>query len=317
MMANETLAPARVRVPGSTSNLGAGFDCVGLALNRHLCAEFEPGAGSLGLERSGTLAGLGVAEADDLLFRVFRTRLLEMGFPAPGGVLRVRSDIPVARGLGSSAAAVVAGIVLANRATRHAVEPAASAALLLEQASRWEGHPDNLAAAVSGGLVAVARGGDGVPSLLPLPLSDRIAFAFAAPPLELPTELARRALPAKLPHAGAAKALGRMAALLEGLRRGDPALLRIGFEDELHVPYRLPLIPRGEAAREAGVAAGAWAVTISGSGSGLIAVCPPGSDSAVAAAMGEVLAADGVPGVAFAVEPDREGLVREEVAACR
>src|SRR5690606_21586356 len=106
--------PARVRVPASTSNLGAGFDCLGLALDRYLTAEYEPAGGALQLERGGTLTALRCGVDDDLLVRAFRARLARFGKGCPGGVIRVESEIPVSRGLGSSGAAVVAGIALAD-----------------------------------------------------------------------------------------------------------------------------------------------------------------------------------------------------------
>jgi homoserine kinase len=134
-------------------------------------------------------------------------------------------------------------------------------------------------------------------------LSDTIGFAFAAPDIEVPTQRARRVLPQSVAHELAARGLGRVAALLQGFATGDAELLRIGFTDELHVPYRLPLIPRAEPAMHAAMDAGAWAVTISGSGSGLIAVAPRGAESRVASAMATALQ----EGTGFVLEADRQG----------
>src|SRR5262249_28963521 len=148
---------------------------------------------------------------------------------------------------------------------------------------------DNVAPALFGGLVGVARDSEGRAQAFSLPLSENVGFAFAAPDVEVPTPLARRALPAEVPHAMAARALGRMAALVEGLALGDEQMLQLGFADELHVPYRLPLIPRAREAFSAAREAGAWAVTISGSGSGLIALCARGTESAIASVMSDAL----------------------------
>jgi homoserine kinase len=301
-MSGSVLRGARVRVPGSTSNLGAGFDCIGLALDRHLDAWWTPGPAPMRVERGGTLTGL-PADCDDLLSRAFLNGLGGRGIEPPGGVLGATSAIPLARGLGSSAAAVVAGLALAAAVVDRTLDRDAA----LAAAVAIEGHPDNAAPALFGGLVGVARDAAGAPVAFALPLSTQIEFAWAAPVTEVSTARARSALPVDVPHAQAVRSLSRLAALLRGLETADPALLRIGFEDELHVPYRLPLIPRAAEAFEAARAAGAWAVTISGSGSGLIAACPPGAGDDVASAMDGVFAAEGEGSVAFAASPDRTG----------
>jgi homoserine kinase len=145
--------------------------------------------------------------------------------------------------------------------------------LLLVSATDLEGHPDNAAPALFGGLVGIAMNEQQQPRAFRLPLSERIGFAYAAPATEVSTTRARKVLPGTVPFNTAVSALSRMAALLHGLATGDAESLRTGFRDELHVPYRLPLIPRSREAMEAAQQAGAIAVTISGSGSGLIAVC--------------------------------------------
>ena len=216
----------------------------------------------------------------------------------------------------AASGAMVAGARSAGRSA--AAEPGPPSASLLDDwflhASEQEGHPDNAAPAVFGGLVAALRDEAGRPRVVPLPLSPAVGFAFAAPGAAISTAAARRALPAAVPHAVAARALGRLAALLRGLALGDAELLRVGFADELHVPYRLALIPGAGAAVEAAREAGAWAVTVSGSGSGLLAACPPARAAEVAAAMGEAFRrAAGPDGVVhFEARPAAEG-VRVEV----
>jgi len=308
---------ASVRVPCSTSNLGAGFDCVGLAFQRHLHARFQPVVSeTLITEYSGTLAAVDREEGRDrvagpafgsvphnLLTRTFVERMRALGVPRVVGRLSADSDIPIARGLGSSAAAVVAAILLADAVLGRSPDAVSSLTLAAER----EGHPDNAAPALLGGLVAVAHGEDGRPIALRLPLSDQVGFVFAAPAVDIPTPAARASLPAAVPHALAARSLGRVAALLQGLASADPTLLRVGLLDELHVPYRLPLIPRAGEAMHAAARAGAWGATISGSGSGLIALCPPGQAGGVLAAMERELAADGAAVTAFIAVPDPEG----------
>jgi homoserine kinase len=301
------LAAARVRVPCSTSNLGSGFDTVGLALDRYLHASFEPAdIGEVAVERAGTLARLEQEEKPDLVAETFRRALARDGVVA-AGVLRLRSDIPVARGLGTSAAAVLAGYDLA-RAVRSEPRDDDGA---FETALRHEGHGDNAAPSLFGGLRAVARTADGTVAIQ-LVLSEEVGFAYAAPAAGISTKEAREILPSHVPHKMAAATLGRLAALIRGLAEGNPELIRIGVRDELHVPHRIPLIPSANMAMSAGMDAGAWAVTISGAGSGLIAMCPPDRGAAIAAAMREIFdAGAGDPEcVGFAVRPDLSGLLR-------
>lgn len=293
-----------MRVPCSTSNLGAGFDCIGLALQRWLDARYIPDDEPLRIERGGTLRSITADPADDLLLHAFRDGLAARGVHAATGLIKATSDIPVSRGLGSSGAANVAGLVLAAASAGGALDRDAE----LARALRLEGHPDNAAPALYGGLVAVARGTGGEVRALSLPLADAIAFVFAAPDVEVATPAARAALPEQVPHATAARGLGRLAALVHGLATGEPDLLRLGFDDELHVPFRLPLIPRAREAMDAARDAGAIAVTISGSGSGLIAVTAPELAAPVADAMAGAFGG----GVAFAIDADRRGVVALE-----
>jgi homoserine kinase len=284
----------RVRVPGSTSNLGAGFDTIGLAVSRYLTAEYRAGDGPLAIDRRGTLASLqGMPEELDLFAQAMRSVC-----PSLGGTLVLDSEIPVGRGLGSSAAAVVGGLTLGAAVGSSNVD-------VLRTARRWESHLDNVAPCLLGGLVAVVEN-----EAFPLVLAPGIAFAYAAPGVPLSTARARAALPTTVPHSEAARALGHLAALIRGLETADVALLKLGLSDRLHVPYRLPLIPGGAEVREAGLAAGAWGVTVSGAGSGLLAVTSPEKAASVAEAMAaafrEAAGPEGV--VAFPLVPDSRGV---------
>ncbi len=309
------LRAARVRVPASTSNLGAGFDCVGLALGRHLAAAFSPdGDDTLRLERRGTLRALaGRPEGDDLFLRAFRTGLAAHGVTLRGGTLTLDSEIPIARGLGSSAAAVVGGLALAGAVAGISLERGPAFAAALE----WESHLDNVAPALMGGLIAVTHDDAGAPRALRLPLAPTIGFAYAAPGTGLETTRARAALPRTVPLADAVHNIGAMAALAAGLATGDPELIALGLSDRLHVQYRLPLIPGAADALAAARRAGAWGATISGAGSGVIALGPPDRTREIADAMARAfrgaVAEDG--GVCFAVEPDRSGVVTVESSA--
>jgi homoserine kinase len=306
-MTAATLGAAAVRVPGSTSNLGSGFDTVGLALDRYLDARFRPDdSGTLTVERHGTLRRLDEFPGPDITAATFR-RTVEQYGRAPSGSLRIESSIPVIRGFGSSAAALVAGHDLARAALGLDMSREES----FRAGVAREGHGDNAGPSTFGGLCAVVPDEDG-PRVVRLRLSPSLGFAYAAPARPLATSEARAALPPTVGHATAIGALGRLAALLEGLATGDPALIAAGIQDELHVPYRLPLIEGGAEAVAAGYEAGAWGVTISGGGSGLIAVCSPETAEGVASAMRAVFDSgrDDPECVGFVVSPDVQGLRR-------
>ncbi len=304
---SQPLSRGAVRVPSSTSNLGSGYDTLGLALRRYLTARFEPDeSGELRVLRSGSLASLEEDPSKDLV-AVAMSRVLDAEGRTPSGTLTLESDIPVARGLGSSAAAVLAGYDLARQALGLGRDDDGAFATALGQ----EGHGDNAAPCLFGGLRAVSQTPEG-PVVVPLPLSPEIGFAYAAPAGRISTREAREILPARVSHRVAAHALGRLVALVRGLETGDRELLQIGLRDELHVPHRLGLIPGATAAISAGLDAGAWAITVSGAGSGLIAVCDPADATGIGLAMRESFdAGRGDPEcVGFPVLPCAVGLTR-------
>jgi homoserine kinase len=307
------LQACAVRVPCSTSNLGAGFDCLGLAFDRYLDAGYEPQPGPLHVTRAGELGELIIDNAEDVLIAAFRAQLEQRGVRDPGGSIIVRSEIPIGRGLGSSGAAVVAGVALAAAAVGEPLDRAAA----LAAAVRFEGHPDNAAPALYGGLVAVAFTDHSMPRAMRMQLSPDVMFVFAAPDASVSTQRARAVLPQHVAHSAAVRNTGRMAALLYGLAHADADAIATGFNDELHVPYRLPLIPGAMVAMDSARAAGAWGTTISGSGSGMIAACPRGAEGRVLDAMTAALRRDGHGGGGFVVRPDMTGAQPREVVSLR
>lgn len=284
---------AVVRVPASTSNLGAGFDCVGVAVDRWLTvtAVIEPESPEpVRVVRDGTLRELAVPPDRDRIVVAFEAACRAAGRAAPHGVvLSASSDIPVSRGLGSSAAAAVAGAAAANALLRLEFDDQR----LIELCSALEGHPDNVVPAVHGGAVLALSSpapGDG-PQALPalvtasIELHSDLALVLVIPDFEVETAYMRAALPPAVPHAVASRAAALGAALVAGLTSGHPGLLELALDDVLHVPYRRELVRGYDAVVAAARSAGAYGATLSGSGSSLCAVTPRAAASDVAAAM--------------------------------
>jgi homoserine kinase len=277
------------RAPASSANLGPGFDTLGLALGLWVEVEVTP-AERLSLTTSGEGADL-PADESHLAARVAIEVSGHRGLD-----IRVHSDIPLGRGLGSSAAVAVAAAGAAG----------ADRAQALEIATRHDGHPENAAASVYGGLVAAARVGTQL-VCEPLPLDTALGFILLVPDRQLSTSEARRALPDSVAHVDARFNLGRLALLLAGLadhRRLVPA----AGEDRLHQPFRTPLFPESEALMAAMVAGGALASCWSGAGPSIIAFAVNPELGALEEAARQALAAVGVAGRVLALPADRRGL---------
>jgi len=294
-----TPARATVHVPGSTSNLGSGFDCVGMAVDRWLTASvaIDESLSGVTMVRRGALASLNCAATDDLVHAGFVAACERMARALPVHIAYdLTSTIPVARGLGSSAAALVAGAALADAALSLGLGTHGVATLV----SQIEGHPDNASPAAFGGaMLGVAR--DDATANAPctyafsrLSVHDTLAFVFAVPPMEVTTAAARAVLPALVSFADAVRALQRSAALVHGLATGDADLLARALDDVLHVPYRRTLVPGYDAIVSAAASAGAFGATLSGSGSAVVAVGRPAEADAIAAAMQSAFAAVGM-----------------------
>lgn len=272
-----------IQVPASTSNLGAGFDCIGVALDvwLRLDAALDPLADGFDVARAGTLAALTLPPEEDRLVAGFRAACAAAGTAVPNGVsLHADSDIPIARGLGSSAAATIAGALAANQLLLLGLGESA----LIDLCAALEGHADNVAPALTGGATLVNRSAGGC-LVTPLEVHPDIAFVFAVPDFTVETRRARAVLPEFVPHRTAAGAAARAATLVRGLSDGSPALLAVGLDDVLHVPFRKRLIPGYVAVTAAARGAGAFGATLSGSGSAIVALAPQRAASAVAEAV--------------------------------
>ncbi len=294
---------ASVDVPASSANLGSGFDCFAVALSLKLRAELWHGDESgITLNARGEGAPRDDERADDnLLIRAFREGLRASAAPGAGSWrLEVSSMIPSARGLGSSAAAIVAGVVLGAAVGRRQVE----ADELLELASRMEGHPDNVAAALYGGITVALTETDGRVVLRRFRVPEAwIPVAFI-PQRESRTSEMRATLPASVPHAAAARQAGRTAMLATAVMTSDAGLLRTAMTDELHQPFRLPLLPGSRDLIDLAYDRGAAGACLSGAGPTVLAICDsPTSAHAVEKAWN----AAGLPGMATRLRFDTSG----------
>lgn len=283
-----------VRVPGSSANLGSGFDCVGVAVDRwfRVSVRRDDALGErVRITRAGALAGLDIPPHKDLLYLGFQRACAAAGREPPGGVvMEASSDLPIARGLGSSAAAVVAGAVAARALCDLALDDAALVTLCADV----EGHADNVAASVVGGAILVLGGPAGTWVFTPIEVHPSLALVFAVPDFMLSTERARAVLPPSVSHHTAVVAAGRSAALVRGLASGEHALLAAGIDDVLHVPHRRALVRGFDEVTAAACSAGAVGATLSGSGPTLVAIGPADRAAAVETAMAAAWRACGV-----------------------
>lgn len=255
----------RVRVPATSANLGPGFDCLGVAWQSYNEIDFQPGGSGL------SIAGCPAAYCNEqnLAYQGYCAALTAAGWrEIPSIAIRFgRTDIPVSRGMGSSAALIAGGIVAAN--ALHGLK--LSEKTQVQLAAALEGHPDNVAPALLGGLVVSAMEAGNV-HFARCPLSPVWQFLALIPDTELETQKARAVLPAAVPRSDAVFNIGHAALLLRALETGDGALLRFALDDRLHQPYRLSLIPGAEAARKIALDAGADGLCISGAGSTLLVI---------------------------------------------
>jgi len=279
----------RVRVPATSANLGPGFDSFGVALP--LVADFElRPARTWSVSVEGDGEGIPTGE-DNLFVRAARATASEAGRLLAAHLVTQRSAIPLARGLGSSAAAIVGGCVAANAVLGDPLDRRT----LLRIASDVEGHADNVAAALYGAFTLTLPTDDG-------PSATRLAFPSAwriclfIPSQSLSTEEARAVLPQSVSRADAVFNLSHAAALIAALLRADGPLLSLAMEDRLHQPARLRLVPALDEIVGSARAAGAFGAALSGAGPSVIAVAPARLAPRVIAAMEDAAAGAGAGG---------------------
>lgn len=254
----------QVSVPATSANVGAGFDSLGLAVSLHNVFTFEEAEGIQISSVDGTHVPAG---SNNLVYRSARVVYDQLGIPLRGLRITQRNDIPMARGLGSSSACIVAGILGANallggRLTKRQ---------MLTLATAIEGHPDNVAPAMLGGFVTSVID-EGQVYSVKKDIDPELAFAAFVPDFRLLTAKARAALPQMVSHKDAVYNLSRAALATAAFCDGDYALLGVATKDALHQQYRLPLIQGGDEIFELALDLGAMAAYISGAGPTIMAV---------------------------------------------
>lgn len=290
-----------VRVPATSANLGAGFDCLGLALEL-----FASITVTFGDAEQPPAEDVG----EKMVLSAVRQTYLRLGKPAPGGVrARYQVAIPLGRGLGASAVARVAGVIAVNEFERGAMDEGT----VLDIASELEGHGDNACPALFGGMQVCVQGADGHYLRAPARYPADAQIAVLIPDHSMPTKEARKALPETYSRADAVHNTGRAALFVAAMAAGRMDLLAEATDDRIHQRQRVPLFPPLFDVFAAAQGAGAHAAWLSGAGSSVAAICPGDRVREVAAAMLACSQAAGYPGRSLVTRIAREGATVSKV----
>jgi homoserine kinase len=303
-----------VRVPASVANLGSGFDAMGMALNLYNVVELEETGAGYQIEVAGEGEQALPRDKSNLVAQAIN-RLFEVSsHPASGWRLHLSNNIPLQSGLGSSAAAIVGGLVAANAVAGYPL----SLKQILSQAIALEGHPDNVAAALMGGVVvivpeenAAADNASAAPDYLYTcfkPPAGLVAYTVI-PGFTLSTSLARHILPEQVSLKDAVFNLARAAMLAMALRDGDWDKLGTAMQDRIHQPYRAHLIEGLEEMLQAARLAGAYGAFLGGAGPSVVALGPPGSKAGEV--MRKVFMAHGAEARVLELQPSPFGAYAE------
>ncbi len=227
-----------LRVPASSANLGPGFDALGLALGVYLTCRFRRSE-TLIISAAGRDSASIPASADNLIWQTALTVARNLRLTLPPIELHIQNEIPLGKGMGSSAAALTAGVVIADELLHLGWKPLR----ILDEAARLEGHPDNVAPCTLGSIVASAIDSGGVTRAVRLPLPQAFDLAIVVPDFDLPTSKARSVLPSGYSREDAVFNVQRAALLIAALATGTTNVFPAAIEDRFHQPYREALVP--------------------------------------------------------------------------
>jgi len=306
-----------VTVPATTANLGPGFDCIGAALTLYNQFRFtrleaipdvptqSDDAEVVRISVTGTEAKLVDTSANNLAYQAFLQLYLHLSQTAPPVHIEIELGVPLARGLGSSATAIVGGLVGANQLAGEPLDQIE----VMKLAIAMEGHPDNVVPALLGGCRLAASGEAVLKAweICDIPWHSEIVPVIAIPDFELSTKEARRVLPTEISRADAIFNIAHFGLLIRGLETGRGDWLRTALQDKLHQPYRQALIPGSDAVNSAALKAGAYGLVISGAGPTLIALVDTAQAADVAVAMAEAWKAQGILAQARSLSIDTQG----------
>mgnify|MGYP002776990343 CR=1 FL=1 len=298
----------RITVPATTANIGPGFDCLGAALslyNHFTFTRLAPDEESLIIRATGAESDRVQTDARNLAYQAFTKVYDHLGQPVPSLLLEIDLNVPLARGLGSSATAIVGGLVGANALADFPL----NRQTVMELAIALEGHPDNVVPALLGGCQLSATTATATWEICDIPWHSAIAPVVAIPNFELSTAAARQVLPGQYSRADAIFNTAHLGLLVRGLATGHEAWLRTALSDRIHQPYRQTLIPGYETVQTEAIAAGAYGVVISGAGPTILALTAPDQAPAVQAAMIRAWATQGIQASAQVLQIDQQGAI--------
>ncbi|PKM47656.1 MAG: homoserine kinase [Firmicutes bacterium HGW-Firmicutes-8] len=297
----------RVQIPATTANMGPGFDTLGMALKLYNIVEMEEAKRGLHINVEGDGADKIPRDASNIVYisaaKVFKT----VGFEPKGLRIRMINNIPLARGLGSSAAAIIGGLLAANILSGGRLGEKE----LLNLATEIEGHPDNVAPALVGGIVVTVQADNEI-KYYKIEPPPKLKCVVAIPNFTLPTKLAREVLPQSVSLTDAVYNIGRTALLVTALIKQDFNMLSAAMDDKIHQPYRANLVPGMKKVFAAAKLAGARGIALSGAGPALIAYCDDNT-GLIATVMKETFLQSGIYARVIELEPNPVGAVALEI----
>ncbi|MBN1122749.1 MAG: homoserine kinase [Anaerolineae bacterium] len=293
----------RIQIPATTANLGPGFDSLGMALGLYNTVEINPIESGISVEVHGEGSDSLPADENNLVVQTAFSVFRHVGEEPDGLHFKLTNRIPPSGGMGSSAAAIVGGVVAANEWLNKPLDVDE----LLQLATRIEGHPDNVTPAMLGGLVVCQQDDEGV-IYARVPVAD-LTVVVCVPRIEVSTRSQRAGLPDLVPMKIAAASIGRAALVVQALTTGDTDLLGKAMHDELHEPYRKTVIPGADEVFKAAFDNGAVAVALSGAGPGIIAHATSGHEK-IGAAMVRAFEAAGQEARSWPLTVDQQGAQR-------
>lgn len=291
-----------VTVPATTANLGPGFDCIGVALTLYNKFKFTSAAAGVTITVTGKEADRVNTDESNLVYQAFVKFYQHIGQMPPSVQIEIQLGVPLARGLGSSATAIVGGLVGANLLAGSLLEQHD----LIELAIALEGHPDNVVPALLGGCRLAATSETGW-EICDVPWHESIVPVVAIPNFELSTQEARRVLPTQVSRADAIFNAAHLGLLVRGLETGRRDWINAALQDKLHQPYRQALIPGYQAVHAAAMAAGALGIVISGAGPTLLALVYAPQATDVEAAMNTAWQEQGITAEVRSLSIDSQG----------